>query len=191
MMFILLMLQVACSTKQPFVWVERFPSPQREAKAYLIQAGDIIEVSVWDQAQISGQYVVRSDGSITVPLIGDVVVAGISPTAAAETIRTRLEGDIVQDVRVVVIAREMSTRYVSVVGEVNQAGQFVLKPEDNILDLLARAGGLTEFADKENVYVLRKGAPIPRIRFDYTRLTTTKTGGISFKLQPGDVIVVE
>ncbi len=184
-------MQLSCTPKGSFVWVESFPQVKGEVATYHIKAGDQISVSVWEQAQISGSYTVRQDGYVSIPLVKDLRVAGATPAEAAEMIRVRLEGDIVKDARVSVSIQESSPDHVSVLGEVAEPGQFVLKPRDTILDLLAMAGGLTEFADEESIYVFREPIPVPLVRFDYERLTNLKTGGIRFKLQDGDVIIVE
>lgn len=188
---VVLMLHLYCCNPAPYVWVESFPSSDHKPQPYKIHAGDQIEVAVWDQTQVSGTYRVRQDGYITVPLVGELAVAGITPDEASDAIEAKLEGDIVQNVSVVVISREIAPQFVSVIGEVEEPGQFELKPGDTIIDALARAGGLTEFADEESIYVFRGKAPVLRVRFDYNRLTTTKTGGIQFSLQSGDAIIVE
>lgn len=188
---IFLLFQVSCTGKAPFVWVENIPIQEQQTPAYRIHPGDQIEVAVWDQGQLSGTYPVREDGYITLPLMGELMVAGSTPIEVAAVIRTKLEGDIVQDVRVVVISRETAPIFVSVIGEVAEPGQIVLKPDDTIVDILAIAGGLTEFADEDAIYVFRQKATPPRVRFDYDRLTSCATCGSHFKLQGGDVIIVE
>ncbi|MCP4605962.1 MAG: hypothetical protein GY847_36525 [Proteobacteria bacterium] len=181
----------ACVHEEPFVWIESLPQKSKPTTPYRIQPGDKISVSVWDQEQISGEYTVRDDGFITVTLIGDVPVDGLTIEEAAKTVSKKFEGDIVQDVRVTVVLVKSHPIYISVIGEVRSPGQFELKPDDTMIDVLSRAGGLTEFADSDSIYVLRKGSQTPRIRFDYERLTKQKTGGIEFKLNDGDVVVVE
>jgi len=188
---ILSLFLLSCGPKAPFVWIESLPQTDRAAAPYKIQPGDSIDVSVWNQEQISGTYIVRSDGYITVPLVGDLLVAGETTTQASKMITDKLEGDIVQNVKVTVISTGTAPKYVTVLGEVGAPSQIVLKTGDTLVDAIAMAGGLTEFADKDSIYVYRQDARFPRIRFDYDRLTTSKRGGIGFKLRDGDVIVVE
>ena len=191
-LFIAIVLQISCAPKAPFIWVEDLPTEtSQKTPAYRIHPGDQVEVAVWDQAQLSGTHTVREDGFITIPLVGELKVAGTTPTEAAEAIKAKLEGGIVQDVRIVVISRATTPEYVTVIGEVQTPGQMVLKPKDSIVDLLAAAGGLTQFADKDSIYVLRQNASPSRVRFDYDRLTSCTRCGIHFKLQDGDVIIVE
>jgi len=187
----ILALQVSCA-KAPFAWIESIPIVEQKTPLYRIQPGDQLDVAVWDQPRISGTYVVREDGFVTIPLIGDVTVSDSTLKDAAAVIKALLEkGGIIQDLWVTVISRVTTPKYVSVIGEVAQPGQVVLKPKDTIVDVLAMAGGLTEFADKDSIYVLRQKADPPRVRFDYDRLTSCPTCGIHFKLQGGDVIIVE
>lgn len=181
----------SCRPTVPFVWADTFPIDERAIPPYRIQAGEEIEITVWDQPQISRTYIVRQDGYITIPLVGELHVAGLTPVETADAISAKLEGDIVHNARVAVILQRSITMYVSILGEVENPGQFVLKPGDTILDILALAGGLSEFAEEDSIYIFRHDAKIPRIRFDYDRLTTLKTGGIRFELQDGDVILVE
>lgn len=188
---ILSLLLLSCGNQAPFVWVESLPQRIQDPPPYQIQAGDNIDVTVWNQPQISGSFVVREDGFITVPLVGDMLVAGLTTTTAARAIAAKLEGDIVQNVQVTVISTATAPDHVTVIGEVATPGQIVLKPGDTLLDVLATAGGLTEFADHDGIYVFRHEARFFRIRFDYERLTTSVKGGIRFRLQDGDVVVVE
>ena len=188
---VLLLSPLSCGPHIPFVWVDTLSIDEHKATPYVIEPGDSIEVVVWDQPQISGNYTVREDGYITVPLLGDLYVAKRTTEQTAKIIGEKLEGDIVQDVRVVAIARNTVPKFVSVLGEVGNPGQYTLKPGDTMLDVIAMAGGLTEFADKDSIYLLRRNSRTPRVRFDYDRLTSSKRGGIRFQLQNGDIIVVE
>ena len=181
----------SCAPKVPFVWVDCLPIEDQKALPYQIQTGDQVEVSVWNQPQISGTFSVREDGNITVPLIGDISVKGLQLSEASEKIAAELEGGIVKDVRVVLISRAVRAKMVSVLGEVRSPGQVQLLPEDTLIDVIAKAGDITEFADKNAIYVFRAEAKNKRIRFNYNRLKTLRTGGIHFRLRPGDVIIVE
>lgn len=192
-LFFLTSLFVHLSCASPFVWVENLPPTKEPAtQEYRIDIGDQIEVVVWDQPQISGVFQVRQDGIIGIPLIGELTVADSTPLESAELIKKRLEqGGIVNDVRVVVISRQVSPEYVTILGEVETPGKIELKAKDTLLDILAQAGGLTEFADKKSIYVLRPNDFPNRIRFNYNSLTSNSRYAINFKLKAGDIIVVE
>ncbi len=190
-LFVTSLLQLSCGS--PFVWVEHLPAAEElKIQEYRIQYGDEVEVVVWDQSQISGIYRVRMDGVISLPLVGELSVVGTTPLETADLIKNKLEqGGIVHDVRVVVISRQVSPEYVTVLGEIASPGRIELRTNDTILDILAQAGGLTEFANKKSIYVLRSKELPDRIRFNYNSLTTSSRYGINFRLKAGDVIVVE
>jgi polysaccharide export outer membrane protein len=181
----------ACGTKKPFIWFESVQQENVEIKPYSIQCDDRILISVWNQTQISKESTVRGDGNITVTLVGDILVAGLTTAEAAGRIAAKLESGIVQDARVTVEVLSTAPQYVSVIGEVRTPGQFELKSSDSLIDLLSRSGGLTEFADPDSIYVLRKKEPTPLVRFNYKRLTGSKSGGANFHPENGDVIIVE
>jgi polysaccharide biosynthesis/export protein len=186
---------VGCATiADPFVWVDELPQSALEAQAFSIRGNDQLQVTVFKQESLSGEVLVRSDGNITVPLIGDVPVAGLTPPKAAEEIAKRLASTGYIDkpsVSVAVLQTRAPT--FAVLGEVRQPGNFELLPGTNVLDGLALAGGISEFANRERVFVVRTGSDgVPvRIRFDYLKLSRIDGNAIRFALADGDVIVVE
>jgi polysaccharide export outer membrane protein len=171
-----------------FVWVDDLAEKPPERAVERIQSGDVVQVTVWKQEQLSGDYHVRRDGAMTLPLVGDVPVAGLTPSDAAAQVARRLDG-IVLDPQVTVAMRQQRAPLVSVIGEVRTPGQLELRQGETILDVLARAGGLTEFASNDGIYVLRP--PKERVRFDYTSLIRAEGRGLDFVLRQGDIIVVE
>lgn len=179
----------ACAT-QPFVWVGEYETTPPAPVPYRIEGGDQLYVSIWNQPQLTGDVAVRDDGNVTLPLVGDIAVVGLTPSDAAETIRKGLDG-LVLNPRVSVAVRGGETEHVAVTGEVRTAGQFPLEPGDTVLHLIARAGGLTEFADVDAVYVVRAAPEPVRIRFDYRLLSRGDPESLEFALRDGDVIVVE
>jgi polysaccharide export outer membrane protein len=180
----------ACAHTEPYTWVEDLTAAEQSTAQYRIRPGDELLVSVWNQVQISGTRLVRDDGFITVTLVGELAVVGLTTTEAAVLITKKLEGDILQDVRVNVAVASTAPATITVIGEVREPGQFELGATDSLITVLSRAGGLTEFAKNSN-YVLRKNSKNPRVRFDYDRLTTSPTGGMNFRLSDGDIVVVE
>lgn len=178
----------ACASSRRGVAVDELvkENEQRE-HVYRLASGDLVDVSTWGQEPFSGTYRVRGDGRITLALIGDVTVAGLTPQQAATTIAQRLEG-IILEPKVTVSVSEPRVPMVSVLGEVRMAGHFELHDGDSVLDLIARAQGLTEFADTDAIYVLRDDQ---RIRFSFTDLVRGVGAGLSFRLRDHDVIVVE
>ncbi len=177
----------AC-VSSPFVWVDDVSGNARPPP-YTLRASDRIIVNVWNQPAMSGEVLVRPDGSVSLPLIGDIAVSGLVPTAAAAEIAKRLTG-LVTDPRVVVSLAGGQESTVNVTGEVRQGGSFPLRGGDGVLELLARAGGLSEFADRDGIYVIRKRDGL-RVRFTYAKLQRADGAAAQFQLQDGDTIVVD
>jgi polysaccharide export outer membrane protein len=181
----------ACAPQMPYIWVEDLPKESDTQSDYHIEPGDELHIAVWDQAQITGNSVVRDDGKITVTLVGDIKVASMTTDEAAKVIAKRLEGNIVQNVRVNVVVVKTKPNFVTVIGEVKNPGKIELHNKDNLLDILSECGGFTEFARTNHIYLLRVTHRLQVIRFDYDKLIRSKNSGINFKLRDNDVIIVE
>ena len=181
----------ACAPSGPFVSVEDFTKADPpEAASYLIQEGDLLRIQVWNQDAMSTRARVRSDGRISVPFLKDVEVAGKTPAALG----TELEGllkDYVNHPVVYVVVEESRPATVSVIGEVTRAGVYPLDNGGGVAQALAAAGGLTPFAHKSRIFVVRAGPPRARIRFGYDALVEATGPAAAFRLRPGDVVVVE
>ncbi len=175
-----------------FVWVDELPEEQLEPTAYRIRGNDKLQVSVFKQEALSGEVLVRADGRVTVALIGDISVAGKTPPEAANEIASALSGTgFIEKPSVSVAVLETRSPNFAVVGEVKQPGTFELQPGTTVLDALATSGGLTEFAQKDRVFVIRKGKDNQRVRFNFDKLARSDGKGLRFKVEDGDVIVVE
>lgn len=185
------MLLSGCGVQRPYVWVEDLPASDSAPAEYRIAPGDNLTISVWGQTNISGNQKVRDDGNITVVLVGDLYVAGLTTTEAASKIAKQLEGDIVQNVRVDVWLTDASQRYITIVGEVSSPGKIELLPSDNLIDIIAKVGGFTDFSQTDEIYVLRNGEQMQIIRFDFDRMTTCPNAGINFALRDGDIVIVD
>jgi len=174
-----------------FVWVDDYTATAPTAEeGSIVKPGDSIDVRVLGQDQFSGKVRVRSDGHATLPFVGDIVAAGLSPTAVADLVQQRLK-EYVNSPVVAVSLEEAPRGPISVMGEVARPGQQVFSPGIGILDAIAQAGGMTPYAHKDRVFVLRNQPQATRIRFDFRRLTRGEGNGAAFVLEPGDVVVVE
>lgn len=190
----ILLLSAACKSTGEYVWVDDLPQPAPPAeKEYVIQAGDVIAVRVWNQEGMSARSRVRQDGKISLPFLNDVEVAGLTPTAAAKRIQARLKEFIVNPV-VNVALEEARPVTVAVLGEVVHPGNYPIDVTSGVMHALALAGGPTPYASKDMILVIRQkadgGTPL-RIRFTYEALTQARGRAASFRLQAGDVVVVE
>jgi polysaccharide biosynthesis/export protein len=177
----------------PFVWAPDYVSrtPSAANGAYVVGVGDLIAVQVFDNEKISTRGRVRSDGKLAIPLINDVLVAGKTPTEVASDVEKALrDGNMVLAPRVNVVVEDVLPIRITVLGSVSKAGTYSVDAGSGVAEALAGAGGLTEFAHKDRIYVLRKVPSPIRIRFTFASLTDTGPAG-SFKLQQGDIVVVE
>lgn len=187
--------------KSTFVWVDNLSEPyftSRFTPANTIYAGDMVSVRVYNQESASGQARVGTDGKISIPLVGEVQAAGLSPGILARNIESKLKDFIVAP-SVIVEILEVQPISISILGEVNRPGRVELPRHATLLDALAAASNLSDFATHDRIFVLRKNPvasksaedAILRIRFSYEKLTRAVGTGPLFGLQSGDVVVVE
>jgi polysaccharide export outer membrane protein len=181
----------ASSTAGSFVWVDEYiAKASSPVRGTVIRPGDSIDVRVLGQDQFSAKVRVRTDGYATLPFVGDVIAAGRTPSALGEQIQQRLK-EYVNSPVVAVNLEEAPPGPISVMGEVARPGQQNFSAALGVLDAIAQAGGLTPYAHKDRVFVLRNQPKPTRIRFDLNRLLRAQGNGNSFLLEPGDVVVVE
>jgi len=157
---------------------------------YTIGVGDLLSVQVFNQDNMSGRMRVRSDGRISLPLMNDIEASGKPPARLATELESALKA-VVLNPKVTVIVEESSPLSISVLGEVRSPGLYQLKRGAGLTELLASAGGLTTFAHKDRIFVVRNTPKSIRIRFTYDQLTKAFGPASSFVLRPGDVVVVE
>jgi polysaccharide export outer membrane protein len=160
---------------------------------YVIGRGDVLEIAVWDNSTISRTVLVRPDGRVSLPLLHDIQAAGMTPMQLREFLEKTLVRYL-EAPTVSVIVREVHSYHVSVVGQVKTPGRFQLTDHATVLDVLAMAGGLTEFADRGRITVLRRvNSTTEYIPFSYNRLVSrdgTNGGQANFFLQGDDIILV-
>jgi len=183
---------VACARVHgDFVWVEAYSVPRTSAeKGYVIAVGDLIGVRVYNQDALSGRVRVRDDGMISLPFVKDVQAAGLTPASLSERLQARLK-DFIVNPMVTVSLEEARPFDVYVVGEVAHPGRFALGTGTSVLQALAAAGGLTPYANRDAIFVVRQEAAPVRIRFRYETLTRVEGTAASFRLKSGDTVVVE
>jgi polysaccharide export outer membrane protein len=175
-------------------------SEEDPPNAYAIGIGDVIEISVWKNAELSVTVPVRPDGRVSVPLLGDVQAAGMTPRALTEDL-TRKFRDFVTAPSVSVVIKEIHSRKVFVTGEVATPGAYDLQPRTKLMQILAMAGGLTPYA-KRKVVVLRDGAgghesgdpkgrveADTRMEYDLNAIISGKRPEYNIVLQPGDTLI--
>lgn len=159
---------------------------------YVIGPADVLEVAVWNNTLISRTVPVRPDGKISLPVLHDVQAAGLTPMQLQSFLTKALAG-FIQTPEVSVIVREVHSFKVSVIGQVKTPGRYELTSRVTVLDVLAMAGGLTEYADRGRITILRRESAITtQIPFAYDRLTldNVSKGQENFFVQPDDIILV-
>jgi len=157
---------------------------------YVIGPEDSIKVDVWEEPNFSGSLPVRPDGKITLPLLGDIPAAGRTPMQLAADLTELLKKYITDPTgRVTVSVLAINSKRVYFYGEgIGKPGPLTLTPAMTILQAIDSAGGLSPYANKKKIYVLRDvQGKRQKILFDYTKALKT---GDSFLLVPGDMIVV-
>jgi len=160
-------------------------------REYLIGPDDELEISVWENASLTRTVPVRPDGKISLPLLNDVQAAGLTPMQLQGAIAKQLTA-FVQAPEVSVIVRNVHSFKVSVIGEVREPGRFELSGHPTVLDLLALAKGLTEYADKRRIVVLRRERGQTRqLPFAYDKLLSDNGEGLdNFLVMPDDIVLV-
>ena len=169
------------------------PGPPEEG--FLLGPEDVIEVVVWKNADLSKEVVIRPDGKVSLPLIGDVPAAGMTADSLAEEIEARYKA-FKENPAVSVNVIEVNSYYVFVVGEVNSPGKLSMKSYTTILQALSLAGGFTQFAEHNDIRIIRNVLNSEgkvkelRIPIRYDDLISDDGAAYNVTLQSGDTIVV-
>jgi polysaccharide export outer membrane protein len=183
----------ACSGPGQYVWVNELPAEylaRSPDQSYVIRDGDTLNIRVFNQEALSTKAKVRSDGRMAMPALGDIDVRGKHPAALKAELEARLK-DYVNAPSVTVTVEEFQPITVSVLGEVAKAGSYPMDPRATIGQVLASAGGLTEFASRDSIFVVRAGPPAVRVRFTYEDVSRGAPTSVAFVLHDGDLVVVE
>ena len=155
--------------------------------AYRIGPEDMLQISVWKNDALSRAVPVRPDGKISLPLLNDVQAAGLTALELREALTQKLS-EFIPSPEVSVIVSDVRSFKVSVMGEVARPGRFELKSWTTVLDVLALAGGFTQFATRSKLVILRpEGTTMKRIPFNYNRVAGEQE---NFYLRNGDIVLV-
>jgi polysaccharide export outer membrane protein len=162
--------------------------PADTSPDYRMVPGDKLRVEVYKDAALSQNVQIRPDGKITLPYVGDMPAAGLTPTALRDAITQSLK-EYIASPTVTVMVVETQPQTVSVLGEVNSPGVHPLKHQMTVLDALAAAGGFGDFANTKNILIKRNTKNgVDTLRFNYK--DAIKPDAKPFYLQPGDIIIV-
>ena len=174
-------------------------TPARDAAAsgekphddtFVIGNDDVLAINVWKEPDISRSIPVRSDGKISLPLVGEVQAAGLTPLKLEKDIAEKLKSYI-SEPEVSVMVQQVNSQKFNILGQVTKPGTYVIANSPTVLDAIALAGGFRDFAKKKSIYVLRHGASGEvRLAFNYKDVSEGKRMEQNVKLQPGDTIIV-
>jgi polysaccharide export outer membrane protein len=157
---------------------------------FYLGPGDVLEVSVWKDEALTKQVVVRPDGIISFPLVGDIQAQG----RTVEELRLAVEGKIqtfVPDAPVTVMVTQVGSPKVFVVGKVAGPGVYIMGETLRVMQILAMAGGATPFADKDEILILRtENGQQKTFKFNYSKVAQGKDLEQNIFLRPGDTVVV-
>lgn len=157
---------------------------------YVIGPDDVLGIVFWRDADMTQDVTVRPDGNITLPLIRDIKAVGLRPDELREVI-TKAAAKFIADPNVTVIVRQINSRNVFVMGQVLRPGPYPVSGQMNVLQLLAIAGGLGEYADSEKITITRTEAGKPvTLKFNFKDVTRGKNPDQNILLKPGDTVVV-
>jgi len=193
-LFALIIGVASCAAKelrvQEFRVAEGTPDPGKPPEEfYVIGAGDVLNINIWKEPTISGTVKVRPDGFVTLPLVNEIQVVGMTTTQLRKVLEDKYK-EFTIDPFVTVRLEAIASSEVFLVGQVKSPGAFPLNGNETLLQILVRAGGLTVFADRTNIRVLRRdGDKVTEYVADYDAIIK---GNLKHDilLRPGDRIIV-
>jgi len=158
---------------------------------YVIGNDDQLEINVWKEPDLTLSVPVRSDGKISMPLIGEVLVTGRTPLQVKEEIAAKLRRFLAAP-DVTVMVQQMNSQKFNILGRVMKPGSYPLLATTTILDAIAEAGGFQDFAKQKGIYILRRNPQgvETRIPFNYKDVIRGKHTEENILVKPNDTIVV-
>ena len=178
------------ATSQPAENAEGKPTKAHD-DSFVIGNDDVLSVNVWKEPDVSKSVPVRSDGKISLPLVGEVQATGRTPLKLEQEIAAKLKNYIAEP-EVTVMVQQINSQKFNILGMVTHPGSFSISNSSTVLDAIALAGGFRDFAKQKSIYVLRQNADGTQIRlpFNYKDVVKGKNAAQNIKLQPRDTIVV-
>lgn len=166
------------------------PAGVELAADYVIGPDDVLSIVFWREKDLSSEVTVRPDGRITLPLMNDIIAAGLTPDQLRERVLQRAE-KFVEDAQATVVVKAVNSRKVFITGQVEKPGSYPLTGRTTVLQLIATAGGLKEFAKSGKIVMMRnEHGREARFTFDYNEVVEGKKLHQNVELKPGDTVVV-
>ncbi len=181
----------AASTPAPIASSTSSDAVAKEQNDFVIGSEDVLSINVWKEPEVSHAVVVRSDGKISLPLLGDIQAAGKTPKQLQTEIAQGLTS-FISAPEVAVIVQTINSKRYSILGKVARAGSSALTGPLTVLDAIAAAGGFQDFAKRKKVYILRTGPDgrEQRIPFNYPQVIKGEHPEQNIQLQARDIIIV-
>ena len=187
----------SAATPAPAVTPAPAPAPVVPAgvdlpAGYVVGPEDVLTIIVWREKDLSNDVTVRPDGRITLPLINDVVAQGLTPDQLRDLLKTQFD-KYVEDSSVSVVVKQINSRKVFITGRVVRPGQYPLGTDMTILQLIAIAGGLQDYAKVRDIRVVRvERGQTASLPFDYEEVVKTRSDkpANNITLRPGDTVIV-
>lgn len=179
-----------CSVYNAPAIPEGVPSAQSEYE-YRIGPEDVLKISVWKNPELSNTVAVRPDGKISLPLLNDVQAAGFTPAELRGHLKSRLKV-YMNNVELSIIVEEIHSRKISVLGQVTNPARYELKSRLTVLDAIAMAGGLTQFAAPKRIVVIRKNdeGRLEKLPFNFIKASRSHGTVGNFHIRPRDIVMI-
>ena len=157
---------------------------------YVIGTDDLLSIVYWKDKDMSSESQVRPDGKISLPLLNEITAAGLTPDELRQKI-TEESRKFMEDASITVVVRQINSRKVFITGEVNKPGPYPLTSATSVMQLIAMAGGLREYANSKKIVIMRTdGGRSLSLPFNYPAVTSGKNLKQNIELKPGDTVVV-
>jgi polysaccharide export outer membrane protein len=178
-------------TTTPDAQAKAAPSHSAHDDSFIIGKNDVLAINVWKEPDVSRSIPVRSDGKISLPLVGEIQAAGETPLKLEQNIAARLKSYI-EEPEVTVIVQQINSEKFNILGMVSKPGTYPLSGSATVLDAIALAGGFRDFAKQKSIYVLRQNpdGTQKRLPFNYKDVIKGRNANQNVPLQPGDTVVV-
>ncbi|MEM7172632.1 MAG: polysaccharide biosynthesis/export family protein [Pseudomonadota bacterium] len=168
-------------------WV--FPAAAQDAP-YLLNPGDLLQISVWKEEGMERDVLVLPDGTISFPLAGHIKAAGQTPLQVQQALANKIS-EFIPDPPITVTVQSTAGNKIYVVGQVNNPGEFPIGHRIDVMQALTLAGGLTAFGDEDDIRILRRqGSEQDSIPFDYSAVKKGQELSSNIVLKSGDIVVV-
>ena len=157
---------------------------------YVIGTDDLLGIVYWKDKDMSTDARVRPDGRISLPLINEVVAAGLTPEELQKRV-TEESAKYMEDASITIVVREINSLKVFITGEVTKPGTYPITSATTVMQLISLAGGLREYANSKNIMIMRKeGDKQTSLKFNYKEVASGKNLKQNIDLKPGDTVVV-